>query len=203
MISRPKSVSQKPSLILVAASVNRQNERNRAARASRFFRSQDLLVRFGIGLDEWADKTARAPNRPQTVTALEPSDRRPCAATCRRFMYLYMNILYLGTMTKEATLSIRLTTLEKGKLEADARLKGIPAGAAVALERRFPILDLKSTHETDWGIIYPWTEVSAGTPRQRSPENAPENELAFRRHTVVFVHNESGTRAILPSSCQP
>jgi hypothetical protein len=35
-------------------------------------------------------------------------------------------------MNKEATISVRLTTAEKGKLEADARLKGIPAGTAAA-----------------------------------------------------------------------
>ncbi len=35
-------------------------------------------------------------------------------------------------MTKEATLSVRLTALEKGSLDADARMKGIPSGTAAA-----------------------------------------------------------------------
>jgi len=35
-------------------------------------------------------------------------------------------------MIKEATLSVRLTALEKGSLDADARMKGIPSGTAAA-----------------------------------------------------------------------
>jgi hypothetical protein len=38
----------------------------------------------------------------------------------------------MATMTKEATISVRLTVLEKGNLDADARMKGIPAGTAAA-----------------------------------------------------------------------
>jgi hypothetical protein len=41
-------------------------------------------------------------------------------------------LLRMATMTKTATLSVRLTALEKGNLDADARLKGIPAGTAAA-----------------------------------------------------------------------
>jgi hypothetical protein len=39
----------------------------------------------------------------------------------------------MATMTKEATISVRLTVLEKGNLDADARMKGIPAGTAAAV----------------------------------------------------------------------
>jgi len=35
-------------------------------------------------------------------------------------------------MTKDATVSVRLTALEKGSLDADARMKGIPSGTAAA-----------------------------------------------------------------------
>jgi len=35
-------------------------------------------------------------------------------------------------MTKEAMVSVRLTALEKGNLDADARMKGIPSGTAAA-----------------------------------------------------------------------
>jgi hypothetical protein len=38
----------------------------------------------------------------------------------------------MATMTKEATLSVRLTAREKGSLDADARMKGIPSGTAAA-----------------------------------------------------------------------
>jgi hypothetical protein len=38
----------------------------------------------------------------------------------------------MATMTKEATISVRLTALEKGNLDADARMKGIPVGTAAA-----------------------------------------------------------------------
>jgi hypothetical protein len=38
----------------------------------------------------------------------------------------------MATMTKGATISVRLTALEKGNLDADARMKGIPAGTAAA-----------------------------------------------------------------------
>ena len=38
----------------------------------------------------------------------------------------------MATLTKEATLSVRLTALEKGSLDADARMKGIPSGTAAA-----------------------------------------------------------------------
>ena len=34
--------------------------------------------------------------------------------------------------TKDATVSVRLTALEKGSLDADARMKGIPSGTAAA-----------------------------------------------------------------------
>ena len=35
-------------------------------------------------------------------------------------------------MTKDATISVRLTALEKGNLDADARMKGVPSGTAAA-----------------------------------------------------------------------
>ena len=38
----------------------------------------------------------------------------------------------MATMTKEASVSVRLTALEKGCLDADARMKGIPSGTAAA-----------------------------------------------------------------------
>jgi hypothetical protein len=38
----------------------------------------------------------------------------------------------MATMTKDATISVRLTAREKGNLDADARMKGIPAGTAAA-----------------------------------------------------------------------
>ncbi|HEX3798867.1 MAG TPA: hypothetical protein VH413_09210 [Verrucomicrobiae bacterium] len=38
----------------------------------------------------------------------------------------------MATMTKDATVSVRLTALEKGSLDADARMKGIPSGTAAA-----------------------------------------------------------------------
>jgi len=38
----------------------------------------------------------------------------------------------MATTTKEATVSVRLTALEKGNLDADARMKGIPSGTAAA-----------------------------------------------------------------------
>ena len=41
-------------------------------------------------------------------------------------------LLCMATMTKEATISVRPTALEKGNLDADARMKGIPAGTAAA-----------------------------------------------------------------------
>ena len=39
----------------------------------------------------------------------------------------------MATMTKEAIISVRLTALEKGNLDADARMKGLPAGTAAAV----------------------------------------------------------------------
>lgn len=41
-------------------------------------------------------------------------------------------LLCMTVLTKEATVSVRLTALEKGRLDADARLKGIPSGTAAA-----------------------------------------------------------------------
>ena len=38
----------------------------------------------------------------------------------------------MAILTKEATLSVRLTAREKGSLDADARMKGIPSGTAAA-----------------------------------------------------------------------
>ena len=38
----------------------------------------------------------------------------------------------MATMTKEATVSVRLTAREKSGLDADARMKGIPSGTAAA-----------------------------------------------------------------------
>jgi hypothetical protein len=38
----------------------------------------------------------------------------------------------MATMTKGATVSVRLTAREKGGLDADARMKGIPSGTAAA-----------------------------------------------------------------------
>lgn len=38
----------------------------------------------------------------------------------------------MAALTKAATLSVRLTALEKGSLDADARMKGIPSGTAAA-----------------------------------------------------------------------
>ena len=54
-------------------------------------------------------------------------------------------------MTKEATLSVRLTTLEKGNLDADARRRGIPSGTAAAAyiaegvrRSRFPAVEFRN-----------------------------------------------------------
>lgn len=38
----------------------------------------------------------------------------------------------MATMTKDATVSVRLTAAEKSSLDADARMKGIPSGTAAA-----------------------------------------------------------------------
>lgn len=56
----------------------------------------------------------------------------------------------MATMTKDATISIRLTAAEKRKLDADARLKGIPSGTVAAAyvaegvkRSRFPAIDFR------------------------------------------------------------
>src|SRR5208282_5673149 len=38
----------------------------------------------------------------------------------------------MATMTKDATVSVRLTAREKSGLDADARMKGVPSGTAAA-----------------------------------------------------------------------
>jgi hypothetical protein len=57
----------------------------------------------------------------------------------------------MATMTKEATVSVRLTILEKGSLDADARMKGIPSGTAAAAyiaegvrRSQFPAVDFRN-----------------------------------------------------------
>ena len=54
-------------------------------------------------------------------------------------------------MTKEAMVSVRLTALEKGNLDADARMKGIPSGTAAAAyisegvrRSQFPAVDFRN-----------------------------------------------------------
>jgi hypothetical protein len=56
----------------------------------------------------------------------------------------------MATTTKEATVSVRLTALEKSGLDADARMKGIPSGTAAAAyiaegvrRSRFPAVDFR------------------------------------------------------------
>ncbi|HEX9045848.1 MAG TPA: hypothetical protein VF988_02375 [Verrucomicrobiae bacterium] len=53
-------------------------------------------------------------------------------------------------MTKDATLSVRLTARDKANLEADARMKGIPSGTAAAIyisegvrRSRFPAVEFR------------------------------------------------------------
>jgi len=53
-------------------------------------------------------------------------------------------------MTKEATVSVRLTAREKSGLDADARMKGIPSGTAAAgyiaegvRRSRFPAIEFR------------------------------------------------------------
>lgn len=53
-------------------------------------------------------------------------------------------------MTKEATVSVRLTAREKSNLDADARMKGIPSGTAAAAyiaegvrRSRFPAIEFR------------------------------------------------------------
>jgi hypothetical protein len=57
----------------------------------------------------------------------------------------------MATMTKDATISIRLTVAEKKKLDADARLKGLPSGTVAAAyisegvrRSRFPAIDFRN-----------------------------------------------------------
>jgi hypothetical protein len=57
----------------------------------------------------------------------------------------------MATVTKEATVSVRLTALEKGSLDADARRKGIPPGAVAAnyisegvRRSQFPAVDFRN-----------------------------------------------------------
>ena len=59
-------------------------------------------------------------------------------------------LLCMTVLTKEATVSVRLTALEKGRLDADARLKGIPSGTAAAAyiaegvrRSRFPAIEFR------------------------------------------------------------
>lgn len=54
-------------------------------------------------------------------------------------------------MTKEATVSVRLTAVEKSSLDADARMKGIPSGTAAAAyiaegvrRSRFPAIEFRN-----------------------------------------------------------
>ena len=56
----------------------------------------------------------------------------------------------MATMTKEATVSVRLTAREKSGLDADARMKGIPSGTAAAgyiaegvRRSRFPAIEFR------------------------------------------------------------
>ena len=56
----------------------------------------------------------------------------------------------MATMTKEATVSVRLTAREKSGLDADARMKGIPSGTAAAVyiaegvrRSRFPAIEFR------------------------------------------------------------
>lgn len=57
----------------------------------------------------------------------------------------------MASVTKDATISIRLTAAEKRKLDADARLKGIPSGTVAAAyvaegvrRSRFPAIDFRN-----------------------------------------------------------
>jgi hypothetical protein len=56
----------------------------------------------------------------------------------------------MASVTKDQTLSVRLTSAEKKKLEADARLKGVSSGTAAATyisegvrRSRFPAIDFR------------------------------------------------------------
>ena len=56
----------------------------------------------------------------------------------------------MATLTKNAILSVRLTAAEKSRLDADARLKGIPSGTAAAAyiaegvrRSRFPAIEFR------------------------------------------------------------
>ncbi len=56
----------------------------------------------------------------------------------------------MATITKDATLSVRLTAREKSGLDLDARMKGIPAGTAAAAyiaegvrRSRFPAIEFR------------------------------------------------------------
>jgi hypothetical protein len=56
----------------------------------------------------------------------------------------------MATMTKDATVSVRLTAREKSGLDADARMKGIPSGTAAAAyiaegvrRSRFPAIEFR------------------------------------------------------------
>jgi hypothetical protein len=57
----------------------------------------------------------------------------------------------MATTTKEATVSVRLTAVEKAGLDADARMKGIPSGTAAAAyisegvrRSRFPAVEFRN-----------------------------------------------------------
>ena len=56
----------------------------------------------------------------------------------------------MATVTKDATVSVRLTAREKAGLDADARMKGIPSGTAAAAyigegvrRSRFPAIEFR------------------------------------------------------------
>ncbi len=56
----------------------------------------------------------------------------------------------MAAITKDATVSVRLTAKEKSGLDADARMKGIPSGTAAAAyiaegvrRSRFPVIDFR------------------------------------------------------------
>ena len=60
-------------------------------------------------------------------------------------------VLCIASMTKEATISIRLTAAEKRKLDAEARLKGIPSGTVAVTyisegvrRSRFPAIEFRN-----------------------------------------------------------
>jgi hypothetical protein len=78
-------------------------------------------------LIRYAGKTAEKRLLPANRDTKSP----PMLLACR--VFVCECFFCTATKVKEATISIRLTTLEKGNLEADARLKGIPAGTAAAV----------------------------------------------------------------------